>query len=177
MIALFFVALCIVAKAIATALFVLALLFSIPTFIILIFYLSIVFSYAERFVMLENRGLLESIGSGWDLLRAEWGKSTLMGIIAVLILIALFMVMAVFFILLAIPMIGFLAINTVLGVLFGIFVLFPIGAIVTGYFNSYRSCVWTFFFDALRAVSPEVPPSPTPPAPSEESPTQPPRFE
>ncbi len=177
MIALFFVALCIVAKAIATALFVLALLFSFPTFFILIFYLSIVFSYAERFVMLENRGLIESIGLGWDLLRAEWGKSTLMGIIAVLILIALFMVMAVFFIILALPMLGFMAVNTVLGILFGVFVLLPIGAIVTGYFNSYRSCVWTFFFDGLRATVPETPLGPTPPPPSEQPPSTPPRFE
>ncbi len=172
-----FVLLCLVAKLIATALFILALIFSIPTFFILIFYLSIVFSYAERFVMLEDRGLIDAIGSGLSLLQDELGKSTLMGIIAVLILIVLSLAVILIFLVLAIPLVALYLINNVAGIIFGVLVLLPIGVAVVAYFNSYRSCVWTFFFDALRLGGSGVPAAAAPPPPPDEPTTPPPRFE
>ena len=140
----------------------LCLIFVIPAFFSGIFLISIVFSYAERFVVVEDRGVFESIGSGLDLLKRKFGQSVAMGFIAVLVIMAITFALVVLFLMLAVPLVGLYLINPVLGVLFGIFIILPPVVLITAYLGVYRSCLWTFFFMELQG---RISAPPTPPAP------------
>lgn len=146
----------------------LSLLFVVPLFFAGIFFMAIIFSYAERFIVVENRGVFESVGEGLELLKREFGKSVAMGLIALGIMICLAIAVIILFVILALPLVGLCFLGSFPAILYGVFVLLPPAVLITAYLGVYRSCLWTFFFMELRgpaagaaqAVEPSSPPPP-----------------
>lgn len=142
------------------------LLILIPLFFAGLFVIEIVFSYAERFIVLDNQPIFPALGSAWRLFRARPGESVAMGAIALAIMIAFITALAIFSVILIIPLVGIYLLNHILAFFIGVFIIVPIAAGVTAYLGVYRSFLWTFFFIDLRQ-SPTVATAQAPDFPSQ----------
>jgi hypothetical protein len=170
--------------AASTVLGLLSLLPAIPIFFAGIAVVVLTWGYAERFVVLENRGVVESIGDGWTLFRAEWKTTLAMGLIKLAIAIAVGIGMMGIGLLLVTPAIALWLVSKVLAVLYGIAVLAPFIALISAYMGTFDSAVWTKVFLGLRAAAyahgsapPAIPSSTPPSAPPPSSTPPPPLFE
>jgi len=129
----------------------LALVFILPLFFAALFVVFIIFSYAERFIVLENNGVVDALKSAAVLWKQKFGKSVAMGLIAVGIMICFTFVLIMLFLLLFIPVFALWLFSPVLAILFAIFIALPPAAVVAAYLGAYRSLLWSFFFLELRA--------------------------
>lgn len=168
--------------AIAVPLGFLSLLAAVPLLFLGIAAVVVVWAYAERYVALENRGVIESIGEGWSLVKNEWRPTVTVLLIKVAIAIALGIGMMGIMLALALPAVGIWAVSKPLAIVYGILVLAPFVILVGAYFGTFDSLVWTKVFLRLRAAAygapvatASAPPAPPPPAPGETP--KPPLFE
>ncbi|HUU46255.1 MAG TPA: hypothetical protein VM118_11040 [Acidobacteriota bacterium] len=170
--------------AVAAPLGVLSLLFGIPLIIGGLVILVLTWTYAERFAVLELRGVIDSIGDGWLLLREQWKPTILMGLAKFAIAIGVFIVVTMIAMMLALPGIALWATAKPLAILYGIGALIPL-IVFAAYIGTFDSAVWTKTFLLLRAPAyahaaepADTPPTPGPPAPPADSPPpRPPQFE
>jgi len=170
--------------AIATALGFLALLIAIPVFILGLVLIILTGTYAERFVTLEMRGIVQAIGDGWNLWRTQWKPSVLMLLVKIAIAIALGIGVMGVGAALALPAVPLWFVSPVLAILYGVIVLLPFMVLAGSYFGTFDSAVWTKTFLLLRADAYAVaagghaqPNSPPSPPPDESRPPSPPMFE
>ncbi|HWO57046.1 MAG TPA: hypothetical protein VNN55_05730 [bacterium] len=166
--------------AISVPLGVLSLLPAIPLFFFGIAAVVVVWAYAERYVVLEDRGVIESIGEGWSLVKSEWQPTVTVLLIKLAIAIAVGIGLMGIGLVLMLPAIGIWAVSKPLAIVYGILVLAPFVILVGAYFGTFDSLVWTKVFLRLRAAAygaPAVtaPAAPTPPAPGDSP--KPPLFE
>jgi hypothetical protein len=170
----------------AVPLGILSLLFAIPAGIIGFAIMIVVWTYAERFLVLETRTIFDSIGEGWSLLRSQWKPSLLMLLTKVAIAIGLAIVFMVLGLMLALPGVALWAASKPLAVLYFIGAFLPL-VVAGAYFGVFDSTVWTKTFLQLRApayaeaAAPDQPPATTEtgtaPPPSDSPPPSPPLFE
>jgi hypothetical protein len=166
--------------AISVPLGVLSLLPAIPLFFLGIAAVVVVWVYAERYVALENRGVIESIGEGWSLVKREWQPTVTVLLIKLAIVIALGIGMMGILLALSLPAVGIWAVSKPLAIVYGILVLAPFVILVGAYFGTFDSLVWTKVFLRLRAAAygapvAATPASPVPPSPGDTP--KPPLFE
>ena len=136
---------------IATVLGFLSLLVVLPSLLAGVVLVVMIWTYAERFVILERRGVIEAIGDGWSLLRSQWRPSLTMGLVKFAITAAAgigVMGVAAVLILPAVPM--WFA-SPALAVVYGIVVLLPLMILTGAYFGTFDYAAWTKTFLLLRA--------------------------
>jgi hypothetical protein len=165
----------IVLFAIALPLGFLSLLLVIPAGIIGLVAILLTWAYAERFVALEMRGVVDSIGEAWALIRQQWQPTIMMGLVKFAISIAVAIAMMGIGALLMAPAIALWLASKPLAILYGIAVGLPYLALVSAYFGTFDYAVWTKVFLHLRAPAyaaaqggsapPMAPPPLTPPSP------------
>lgn len=164
--------------AVAAPLGILSLLFAIPVFIAGLVTLFLTWNYAERFAVLELRGVFDSIGDGWLLLREQWKPSFMMILAKIAIAIGILVVMVMLGMMLAVPGIALWATAKPLAILYGIGALIPL-VVLTAYMGTFDSAVWTRTFLVLRAPAyarAAEPPS-EPATPTDSPAPRPPQFE
>lgn len=155
----------------------LSLLVALPLLFAGVAIALVVWTYAERFIALENRGIIESLGEAWALGKYEWRTSLTVLLIKIAIAIAFGIVVGLVGLMLALPAVGIWAASKPLAILYGVLVLVPYLVLVGGYFGTFDYSVWTKVFLKLRASAYGVPvQSSTPPSPSGDS-VPPPLFE
>lgn len=137
--------------AISLALGFLSLLVALPALFLGIGTAIVVWVYAERFLALENRGIVESIGEGWTLLKSEWKTSLTVLLVKIALTIAIGIGIGGIAIVLALPAIGFWLASKPLAIIYGIIVLLPFFVLTGAYIGTFDSFVWTKVFLRLRA--------------------------
>jgi hypothetical protein len=159
----------------------LALLFALPALFAGLMAITLMWAYAERFVALETRGVIEALGEGMSLLRSQWKPSLLMLLVKIGIAIALGIGLVGVGAALFIPAIALWVMSKPLAIVYGILVLLPFTILLTAYIGTFDSAVWTKVFLQLRAPSYAAPASlpgdPPPPSDSERPAARPPQFE
>lgn len=133
------------------ALGVLALLFALPLLIAGLGAMRLTWNYADRFVTLETRGVIDAIGEGWTLMRREWRPSVTMLLVKVGIAIAVAMGVLGIGAALALPAVALWFINEPLAIVYGVLVILPFLVLTGAYFGTFDSSVWTKVFLQLRA--------------------------
>ncbi len=146
----------------------LSLLIAIPVGILGMIALILTWGYAERFVTLEMRGVIDSIGEGWTLLRQQWQPSIMMGLVKFAITIALAIGMMGIGALLLAPAVALWFASKPLAIVYGIAIGLPYLVLVSAYFGTFDYAVWTKVFLHLRApayaaAQGDAPPPQTPP--------------
>ncbi|GAB4326983.1 MAG: hypothetical protein Kow0074_22020 [Candidatus Zixiibacteriota bacterium] len=157
--------------AAATVLGVLSLLIAIPVGIAGVALILLIWTYAERFVTLETRGVVQSVGEAWDLLKSQWKPSLTMLLVKVAIAIAVGIGTMGVGAALAIPAIPMWFISPALAIVYGILIFLPFVVFVGAYFGTFDSAVWTKTFLLLRAPAYAAAPQPTTPPPPPHSST------
>ncbi|MEW5873864.1 MAG: hypothetical protein AB1752_01630 [Candidatus Zixiibacteriota bacterium] len=158
---------------IQTLLGVLSLLFAIPILIAGIGMMRLTWNYADRFVTLETRGVIDALGEGWALMRREWRPSVTMLLVKIGIAIAVAMAVLGIGAMLILPAVGLWFVSMPLAIVYGVLVLLPFAVLIGAYFGTFDSTTWTKVFLHLRAPvyaaaqgagAPPAPPAePTPP--------------
>jgi hypothetical protein len=166
----------IVLFVIAVPLGFLSLLIAIPGGILGVVAIVLTWVYAERFVTLEMRGVVDSVGEAWALIRRQWQPTIIMGLVKFAISIAVAVAMMGIGALLMVPAIALWFASKPLAILYGIAVGLPYLILVSAYFGTFDSAAWTKVFLHLRApayavdqggvAAQSVPPSPEPPSAS-----------
>ncbi len=136
--------------AIHKVLFFLGLLVLIPLSLAFFFFAALVLALAERFIILDDQSVFTAIESGFGLLKSKLGNSVGMGLLAVIINIPLTIALIIFALVLSLPLIGLAMISVAWTVLYGLFIVLPPIIIAGSYIDTYRSCLWTFFFLELH---------------------------
>lgn len=139
--------------AVHIALGFLSLLFALPVLFGGIALALVVCAYGERFIALENRGVVEAIGEGWSLFRAEWRTTVTVLLIKIAIAIAMGIGIAGIAIVLALPSVGIWMASKFLAIVYGILVLGPFMILTGAYLGTFDSFVWTRVFLGLRAAA------------------------
>jgi len=167
--------------AVALPLGILSLLIAIPAGILGLVAIVLTWVYAERFLTLEMRGVIDSIGEAWALMRQEWQPTLLMGLVKFAIGIAVAVAMMGIGALLLAPAVALWFASKPLAILYGVVVGLPYVILVSAYFGTFDYFVWTKVFLQLRAPAyaaarGETASSPAPPT-SEPPSASPPVFE
>ena len=154
---------------------VLSLLLALPLGIALIVLLLLTWTYAERFVALENRGVVDALAEGWALLRSQLKPSLLMLLAKIAIAIVAGVATMIVVLVIGAPAIALWLVSKPLAVVYGILLLVPVMVVINSYFGTFDSAVWTRVFLMLRA--PAYAAAQKPAAPPESPSTTPPLFE
>jgi hypothetical protein len=137
--------------AIALPLGFLSLVIAIPGGITGLVAIVLTWGYAERFVTLEMRGVIDSIGEAWALIRQQWQPTLIMGLVKFAISIAVAVAMMGIGALLLAPAIALWFASKPLAILYGVAIGLPYLALVSAYFGTFDYAVWTKVFLHLRA--------------------------
>ena len=129
----------------------LSLLIALPALFVGVALGIVVWGYAERFIALENRGVVEALGEGWSLTRSEWRATITVLLIKIAIAIALGICVGLVALVLALPAVGIWSASKPLAILYGVLVLVPFMVLVGGFFGTFDCAVWTKVFLKLRA--------------------------
>jgi hypothetical protein len=154
----------------------LSLLVALPVFICGIALAIMVWTYGERFLVLESRGVIEAIGEGWTLVKSEWRATITVLLVKIAIAIAMAIGIGGIALVLALPAVGIWMVSKVLAIVYGILVLGPVVILSGAYFGTFDSLVWTKVFLRLRASaygSVAASPAPTETSPSSDAPPTP----
>jgi hypothetical protein len=158
----------------------LSLLVALPLLFIGVATAIVVWTYAERFIVLENRGVVESLGEGWSLAKSEWRATVTILLVKIAIAIALGIGVGGIALILMLPAVGLWMASKALAIVYAILILVPFVALVGGYFGTFDYMVWTKVFLKLRApfyTQASAPSAPAPPPAPTDSGTPPPLFE
>lgn len=158
----------------------LSLLFALPLLFIGVATAIVVWTYAERFIVLEDRGVIESLGEGWSLAKSEWRATVTVLLVKIAIAIALGIGVGGIALVLMLPAVGLWMASKALAIIYAVLILVPFIALVGGYFGTFDYMVWTKTFLKLRAPAYAQAAAPTPtaaPPPPTESGSPPPLFE
>jgi len=124
-------------------------------FIPIMFVLSMIFSQAQRAIVLEDLGVMPSISRGWEIFRANLGPIILMAIILTVIAFIVGLVIAIPILVIVVPAAVAFAIgnaqNTTPLILMGVcFCLYlPVLILLNGILVSYTESVWTLTYMRL----------------------------
>ena len=174
---------------IAVPLGLLSLLPAIPIMIAGIAIVVLTWTYAERFLTLESRGVIQSIGDGWSLVKGQWKPTLLMGLVKFGISIAASIGIMGIGAILFLPAIPIWFLSHLLAIVYGAIILLPFLVLVGAYLGTFDSTTWTKTFLLLRAPAyaaaggvatdaPPPPPSTLPSPPDDEADRpSPPMFE
>lgn len=175
---IFLVLLGVAAFVIHVALGIMSLLILIPILLLGIFVTSITVAMAERFIVIEDRPVFDSISDGYNLWRTNLGTSIVYSLMYVGIGIAVGLATLVIMLFTVIPFVAIGFVNLWMGILIGVPVVLLILLVVDGFSGSAMHLMSTEFYFQLReegqavAVQPAVPgsdftppPPPPPPAP------------
>ncbi len=158
-----------------------SLVFAIPSVLVGLVAIVLTWLYADRFVTLETRGVINSIGEGWTLLRSQWQPTVIVAMVKFAIQIAVLVALLGIGGMLALPAIALWMASKPLAILYGITVGVPFIFMTTAYLGTFDSAVWTRVFLQLRApayaTAGTVTPPATPETPSEPTAPSPPVFE
>jgi hypothetical protein len=159
-----------------------SLLFALPALFAGLMTISLVWTYAERFIALETRGVIESLGEGISLLRSQWRPSLLVLLVKIGIALAFAFALVGVGAALFLPAVALWVISKPLAIVYGVLVLLPFTVLLTSYIGTFDSAVWTKVFLQLRAPSyaaaDSAPADAAPPLPQPDRPdTRPPLFE
>lgn len=160
--------------AIGSGLILLLLLIAAAVALGLLF--TLVGEFAYRYAILENKGVFESIGAGYTLMRDNLHQAGLIWLITLAISLAMSIILVPLVVagviaitlLVGIGMTGkgapllSLAIGLPLLLVFAVIVIF-----VTGIYTALSSSIWTLTFRELREISAPAAPVPIEPAPTE----------
>jgi len=171
----------IVSFVIHIAIGILSVLIAIPILIAGLMAIALMWTYATRFIVLETRGVIESLGEGMSLMRSQWKPSLLMLMVKIGISLAVGVGMAGIGAILFLPAVALWFMSKPLAVVYGAMVLLPFIILVTSYIGSFDSAAWTKTFLLLRApvyAAQDTPSEAPPPPPESDRPdTRPPLFE
>lgn len=141
----------------------LALLCLIPLFCILIplsIILSGYLSLVQNGIVLGKQGVFESLGKGWDLLRANFWPVVLMAVILFVVGLVAGIVMSLPFLLASLPLLAVAASQSDQGLtaflpFLGCLVLYlPVLIVLGGILKTYVSSVWTLTYRRLMGARP-----------------------
>lgn len=155
----------------------LSLLIALPLLFAGVAIAMVVWTYAERFIALENRGIIEALGEAWTLGKDEWRASVTVLLIKIGIAIAFGIVVGLVGLALMLPAVGIWAVSKPLAVLYGILLLVPYLVLVGGFFGTFDYSVWTKVFLKLRASAYGAAPASAMPPPIHTDSAPPPLFE
>lgn len=166
----------------------LSLLPAIPALIAGVAVISVTWSYAERFVTLESDSVISAIGDGWRLAKEQWKPTLLVLLVKIAIAIGASLGIMGIGAVLFLPAIPMWFVSHILAIVYGVMILLPFAVLVSAFFGTFDSTVWTKSFLLLRApayaaasgaVAPPPPPPPAAPPPSTEDDDRPspPMFE
>lgn len=114
--------------------------------VVLGFVVSLVAEFAERHVMLDGLGTLESIGAGWRDLRAHFKDVLLMWLLALVIGIGFGILLLIAFVVLAVTSVfAFLAAGPCGGALVAL-ALFALLLVPGAIYGTFVSALWTIFW-------------------------------
>lgn len=118
----------------------------LPLFFVIIFIIVAVEGWAMRFALLNEKTWLDAIGNGWNLLKANVGRTLGVAFSSFLTKFLFGILLVVGLLILAIPFILIGTVNLWLGlipgVLFALLIIIPFAA----YFGTFGSSVWTLGF-------------------------------
>jgi len=147
-------------------------------FIPLMFILGMIFSQAERALVLEELGVMPAISRGWDVFRTNLGPIILMAIIlAVIGIVANLIISIPIFIIVFPTMMAFVvggaqSTSPLLFMALCICLYFPVALVLQGAVTSYTETSWTLTYMRLTGstatpAQPSLDDNPLPAAPSE----------
>jgi hypothetical protein len=136
---------------------VLALLILIPTAIIGIFVAAITTAMGERFIVIERKGVFDSIGDGFNLWRSNLGSSIIYSLLYVAIAIGLVIAVFVLMMFILMPFIAIGFMNLLLALITGIPLVLLVLIVVEGFTNSAMHLMTTEFYYQLMGQSQDVP--------------------
>lgn len=136
-------------EVIGFVLIFLSILVFVILIIVVVIPLSLTHSFAERFGVIENKKLSESISEGYRLFRSNLGSTLLMWLLMVAVNMGFAMVTGIFSVIFLLPIMFSFSTNVLL-----ITVLLIPGVIVFvfvgGLYKTFVFTVWTLFFKELR---------------------------
>jgi hypothetical protein len=156
---------------------IISLLILIPLFIVSIFLTTITVAMAERYIIIENRPVFDSIGDGFNLWKAHLGPSIVYSLIYIGLSIAIGLGTLVIVLFTVMPFVAVAFVNWVVAVVIGVPIVLLILLVVEGFTGSAMNLMTTEFYYQLvelnqpATAQPAVPgsdyspPPPPPPAP------------
>ena len=122
-----------------------------------LFALAFTITYAERAYILEGKGITESLGAGWELMRSCLWKSFVVWLIGFVSDLVFVTALIISLLIMAIPFVLIGLGNVVLGMAIGI----PIGVVfvclATGAYGTYKYALWTIAYGELAGVAAKPP--------------------
>ncbi len=173
---IFLVLLGVAAFFIHVAFGIISILVLLPILIIGMFVTSITVAMAERYIVIEDRPVFDSIADGYNLWRSDLGSSVVFCLIYIGIAIAVGLASLVVFLFTVIPFIAIGFVNLWMGILIGAPIMLLIMLVLDGFSGSAMHLMTTEFYYQLvegsqaAAMQPTAPgsdlsPPPPPPAP------------
>ena len=160
---------------------ILSLFIAIPALIAGLMTISVMWTYANRFVVLETQGVIAALSEGMTLMRNQWRPSLLMLLVKIGISLAFGVGMMGVGAVLFLPAVGLWFMSKPLAIVYGVLVLLPFTVLLTSYIGTFDSTAWTKVFLTLRApdyaAPPPSPDAPPPPPQTDRPDTRPPLFE
>lgn len=156
---------------------IVSLLVALPLLFFGVAVILVTWTYAERFLALESRGVVDSLGEAWALVKSEWRPTVNVLLVKIAIAIALGIAGLVAMMVLILPAVALWLVSEPLAIVYGVLVLVPYVVVVGGYFGTFDYMVWTKVFLHLRAPAYAAAASPAPTSPSGPESTPPPIFE
>jgi hypothetical protein len=127
-----------------------------PIFLVLLVTLLLVNLYATRVCVIENKGVFDSIGAGWEMLKNNLVPSLVMGLIGIGSTFAYVTGFVLVGLLLAVPFIIIAAINLVTGIFLGVLVGLVYIGIVSAIWGTYIDSLWTLAYLEIKKLSPQA---------------------
>jgi hypothetical protein len=127
-----------------------------PIFLVLLVTLLLVNLYATRVCIIEEKGVFDSIGAGWEMLKNNLVPSLVMGLIGIGSTFAYVTGFVLVGLLLAVPFIIIAAINLVTGIFLGVLVGLVYIGIVSAIWGTYIDSLWTLAYLEIKKLSPQA---------------------
>lgn len=127
----------------------------LPLLLVLIVVITLVDLYATRTCVIEGKGVFDSLGAGWNLLKDNLGPSlivALIGIGSTLVYIFAFVAVGL---LLVLPFVAVAAFNLFFGIVAGILVGLLYIGVVSALWGTYIDSLWTLAYLDIKKLQPQ----------------------
>ncbi|NIM98408.1 MAG: hypothetical protein GTO24_10115 [candidate division Zixibacteria bacterium] len=126
-----------------------------PLLLVLIVVIALVDLYGTRACVIEGKGVFDSLGAGWNMLKSNPGPSlivALIGIGSTLVYIFAFVAVGL---LLVLPFVAVAAFNLFFGIVAGILVGLLYIGVVSALWGTYIDSLWTLAYLDMKKLQPQ----------------------
>jgi hypothetical protein len=132
-------------------------------------------TFGERAIILESRGVMDSISRGWSLFRDNLGNTILLALVMAVISFVIGIIAGAIVLAILLPTLfpligdlgrnGFVSAGRTILAVFGVLVGIVLGAIINTLFITFNSAAWTLAFRQFTGAAPVMPATSVTPPP------------